>query len=152
MRILLALDDSEASLAAARVARSLFGPEPEYLAVQVGRVVPPGMLADPTGLYALPAEYWEQELVQPDPYATQQRAEAAGVADIEVVTEIGDPVRRICEVADEQQVDVIVVGAHDKGFWRRLVDPSVSEGVLHHTDRPVLVVHEHAAVRAEPAR
>ncbi|MCC6434262.1 MAG: universal stress protein [Acidimicrobiales bacterium] len=144
MRVLLALDDSDASLRAAGVARRLFGPDPEYLALQVGRVIPTGMVADPTGLYVLPAEYWDAEAVTPDPYVTQARAEAAGVQDIEVVTDAGDPVQRICEVADEHEADVIVVGAHDKGFWRRLVDPSVSEGVLHRTNRPVLVVHEHA--------
>ncbi len=148
MRVLLALDDSDASLEAARVARNLFGPEPDYLALQVGRIVPPGMVADPTGLYVLPPEYWDRATVRPDPYEAQQRVEAAGVSDVEVVTDAGDPVRRICAVAEEHGVDVIVVGAHDKGFWRRLVDPSVSEGVLHHTHRPVLVVHEHAVVGA----
>lgn len=152
MRVLLALDDSDASLEAAQVARRLFGPDPEYLAVQIGRIVPVGMMADPAGLYVLPPEYWDRDPARPDPALTQARAEEAGVEDVAVVTESGDPVQRICEVAEEHGVDVIVVGAHDKGFWRRLVDPSVSEGVLHRTHRPVLVVHEHQHAGAEPVR
>jgi nucleotide-binding universal stress UspA family protein len=43
-------------------------------------------------------------------------------------------------VADEHDVDVIVVGSHDKTAWRRLFDPSVAADVVRDTSRPVLVV------------
>ena len=72
----------------------------------------------------------------------EERAHEAGITRVEPVAELGDPVGRIVAAADSHDVDLIVVGAHDKGFLRRLVDPSVSQGVLHHTRRPVLVVHE----------
>jgi nucleotide-binding universal stress UspA family protein len=69
-------------------------------------------------------------------------ADASGLARAEPLVEVGMPVDRIVAAADEHDVDVIVVGAHDKGFLRRLVDPSVSEGVIHRAHRPVLVVSE----------
>lgn len=141
MRVLLAFDDSPVSLDAARAARRILGADHDYLAITVGRLVPAGMAMDPAGYYSLPPEYWDQ-LTQPDPYAAQQQIESVGLGEVEVVADSGDPVRRICEMADAQHADVIVVGAHDKGFWRRLVDPSVSEGVVHHSDVPVLVVPE----------
>jgi nucleotide-binding universal stress UspA family protein len=55
--------------------------------------------------------------------------------------EVGEPVERIVAAAEDYDVDVIVVGTHDKGFFRRMIDPLVSEGVLTHTVRPVIVVH-----------
>jgi nucleotide-binding universal stress UspA family protein len=48
--------------------------------------------------------------------------------------------RPLCKVADRHDVDVIVVGSHDKTGLRRLFDPSVADGVVHRSPRPVLVV------------
>ena len=42
--------------------------------------------------------------------------------------------------AEDNEVDVIVVGSHDKSVLRRLVDPSVAAGIVRETYRPVLVV------------
>jgi nucleotide-binding universal stress UspA family protein len=70
----------------------------------------------------------------------EARAEAAGVADAETLTTTGDPVLLVCEAAEEHDVDVIVVGSHDKSALRRLLDPSVAAGIVRATYRPVLVV------------
>jgi nucleotide-binding universal stress UspA family protein len=56
------------------------------------------------------------------------QAEEAGVPDPDVLMTAGDSVTRICAVADDQDVDVIVVGSHDKTALRRLFDPSVAAG------------------------
>ena len=69
-----------------------------------------------------------------------QRAGAAGADPTEVLRPTGDPVECISATAEEHDVDVVVVGAHDKGFLSRLFDPSVSAGVVRGTHRPVLVV------------
>jgi len=45
----------------------------------------------------------------------------------------------IVEVAAETGADLIFVGAHGKGFVKRLTIGSVSEGVLRSADRPVMV-------------
>lgn len=52
----------------------------------------------------------------------------------------------IVHIADEIGADVIVVGSHGHGFLSRVLIGSVSEYVVRHTTRPVLVVrHADAA-------
>jgi nucleotide-binding universal stress UspA family protein len=76
--------------------------------------------------------------------AIQQRAERiiaeSGIEADAADVECGDPVDVIQEVADERQVDMIVVGSSDKGWWQRLIDGSVSREMVRTADRPVLVV------------
>jgi len=144
-RILVALDASPVSVHAAKVAARMFRgvPDVEFLALNVASV-PLAVTGDPTGgAYAIPAEVWQElETEATDVDAVEPRAHAAGIKQVEPVAELGDPVGGIVAVAEAHDVDLIVVGAHDKGFLRRLVDPSISQAVLHHTRRPVLVVHE----------
>jgi nucleotide-binding universal stress UspA family protein len=57
----------------------------------------------------------------------------------------------IIHVANEVDADVIVVGSHGKGWFKRVVIGSVSEYVVKHSRVPVLVVrHDEAAEPAEP--
>ncbi len=46
----------------------------------------------------------------------------------------------IIHIADEVDADVIVVGSHGHGFLSRVLIGSVSEYVVRHSKRPVLVV------------
>ncbi len=142
MKILIALDDSAVSSRAAREAARLFaGVGAEFLVISVaplpvvwagsagyGTVVPM-VMPPPTPEFE---EQAGQELIA--------RAEAAGVVDAEPHTATGDPVGVICRAAEEHDVDVIVVGSHDKSALRRLIDPSVAAGVVRETYRPVLVI------------
>jgi nucleotide-binding universal stress UspA family protein len=138
-RILVALDDSLVSLRAAHEASRLF-PNGEFLAITVTRRAVPWI-----------ATGWDYGAVYPvEPYDLPDvslyvdelaaLADEAGLADAEILVGDGDPARVICDAAESHSVDVIVVGSHDKGTLRRIVDPSVSQAVLHATDRPVLVV------------
>jgi len=144
-RILVALDASPVSMHAARVAGRLFRdvPDVEFLAINVAPV-PTSWAGDAMGgAYALPPDVWQDlEDEALDTGGVEERAHEAGIAHVEAVAELGDPVNRIVTAAEEHDVSLVVVGAHDKGFLRRLVDPSVSHAVLRHTQRPVLVVHE----------
>lgn len=57
----------------------------------------------------------------------------------------GSSGQMICHVADEVDADVVVVGSHGRGFLKRVLIGSISEYVVHHCRRPVLVVrHEDA--------
>lgn len=142
-KVLVALDESEVSRHAAHVAARLFaGKDVEFLAISVAQV--PTAWADPFGgVYALPQSFWDnlpaEGLSEQD---IANEAKESGLSQVEPLVDVGGPVERIVAAADEHDVDLIVVGAHDKGFLRRLVDPSVSEGVVHRAHRPVLVVHE----------
>ena len=52
----------------------------------------------------------------------------------------GDPVFKIIDVAEEKNVDMIVIGSHGKGLIKELLLGSVSEGVVRRSNKPVLVV------------
>lgn len=54
--------------------------------------------------------------------------------------EMGHPVDRIVGVAEEEQVDLIVMGSRGLGGFQRILLGSVSDGVLHHAHCPVLIV------------
>jgi nucleotide-binding universal stress UspA family protein len=67
----------------------------------------------------------------------QGRAADAGVdAHIELVE--GDPADVISDYSED--FDLIVMGSHGKGLWRRLTVGSVSQVVLRRLTRPVLLV------------
>jgi nucleotide-binding universal stress UspA family protein len=53
---------------------------------------------------------------------------------------VGHPVDEIVRAAADAEVDVVVMGARGLGTLKRLLLGSVSEGVLRHADRPVLIV------------
>jgi nucleotide-binding universal stress UspA family protein len=52
----------------------------------------------------------------------------------------GDVAREVRRVARERGADLIVVGTRRQGPFARLLAGSVSSRVVHHADRPVLVV------------
>lgn len=55
----------------------------------------------------------------------------------------GEPGPELCRLAEEEAVDVMVVGSHGAGFLRRVLLGSVSHHVLQHAPCPVLIVrHE----------
>ncbi len=76
----------------------------------------------------------------PDEDELAGRAADAGLEEVDVLQVESDPASVICEAAETHDVDVVVVGSHDKGVLRRLVDPSVALAIVQGTYRPVLVV------------
>jgi nucleotide-binding universal stress UspA family protein len=63
--------------------------------------------------------------------------------DIRVV--IGEPFNDICRVAEEEQIDLIVMGTHGRTGLRHALLGSVAERVVRHSPCPVLVVGKEAA-------
>ena len=138
MKVLIALDDSEISLRAASEARRLFG-DVEYLVVNVAQTVVPWLATGEFGM-VYPTDLADMGLGGLDETTLVEKSEAAGFEPAEVLSVDGDPAKAICDAADRYDVDVVVVGSHDKGVLRRLVDPSVAQAVVQGTYRPVLVV------------
>jgi nucleotide-binding universal stress UspA family protein len=65
---------------------------------------------------------------------------ASRVKRVEREVVVGQPVTQILEAAARPDVDLIVAGARGLGTLERLLLGSVSEGVLRHADRPLLIV------------
>jgi len=53
---------------------------------------------------------------------------------------IGNPVTRILEVAEEKDIDVIVMGTHGRGILEHAFLGSVAEKVLRKAQRPVFAI------------
>jgi nucleotide-binding universal stress UspA family protein len=61
--------------------------------------------------------------------------------DADLVSELGDPVERLLEVADERDADLIVVGSRERSFLERLLGAGVDEKLARRAHRDVLLVH-----------
>lgn len=152
-RVLLAMDETDAAIEAARQARQLFGPDATYLALNVAENIPAwGPVPAVRGAvypypYAAPYPLVEEELAALEPTTetldearetAHHLAEEAGIG-AESLGEFGDPTTAILDAADEHDADVIVVGATDKSWWRRMVDGSVSNDLVRGSTRPILI-------------
>ena len=154
MKILIALDESDASHDAARYATDLLGLQPqavgsdhEVLVLRVhDSVTPFAYLADPiSGAVVYPDSI-------PMVMEAQRKADEAEEASLrgsddpaltpadDIIVEHGDAGRTICEVAAARDIDLIVVGSRDRGMLSRILHPSVSGYLVHHAPCPVLVV------------
>jgi nucleotide-binding universal stress UspA family protein len=63
-----------------------------------------------------------------------------GVTDVEIVPSIGDPAPTIVRLAEDRDVDLIVLGAHDGGLFSRLLAGSTGDAVVHRAKTDVLIV------------
>lgn len=54
----------------------------------------------------------------------------------------GSPERVIVEEAEDWSADLIIVGSHGYGFWKRAWLGSVSNSIVHHAPCSVLIVRE----------
>lgn len=133
-RILVALDDTEASRRAAGFVHGLFGGgAAEVLAVSVTRVpapwIPVGM--EYGAVYPWPVPGSDPDDLEEAVKATAEEAEHtihdSGLDDAEALVIVGDPVEEITRAAREHQVDFIVVGSHHKNLLERFFLGSVSE-------------------------
>jgi nucleotide-binding universal stress UspA family protein len=78
-------------------------------------------------------------------HATEVAQRAAALAKesgLEAAVDVrqGFPADEICAVAAESQAQLVVLGAHGWGAFKRLVFGSVSNAVLNHATSPVLIV------------
>lgn len=147
--VLIAVDLTEASQHAARVARHLFGSEATYLAINVGfdPMSPSGVAGMPVwgSVYGYPGPIQLRDPDDPSPadHARERAAHVAAEAGVDEaipIGSVGDAAHAILRVAAEHDVDVIVVGSHERGWLRSLVEHSVADEVVDAGTIPVLVV------------
>ena len=152
-RLLIAMDESPQSPRAARVAAALFpDPDNEFLVINVATVPVPwvgglGMFGEVGVAQPMLWNEHAEEVEEAHREEILAQAAEAGLEDADVLLGVGDPVAGIIRAADEHDVDIIVVGSHSRNFLARLIEPSVTDGVVHRTHKPVLVVPEAASKR-----
>jgi nucleotide-binding universal stress UspA family protein len=102
--------------------------------------------------YPVDPDAWDWEQQGAASLAEQRRHVAGllGAADVSWTYEDrhGDPACELARAAAEHDALLIVVGTRGEGLKRalaRLIDPSVSHGVIQRQHRPVLVVPAHTS-------
>ena len=147
-RLLLAYDGSAASLSAIETAAALFPgadavianvkpPEPTVETAAMARIaLSDSMIRD--GVAHMRAEHAreERELMA----RGEDVAVAAGLRVTPRIVEGLAPWRALRALADELAVDVIVCGTRGEGAIDRVLLGSTATSLLHHADRPLLVV------------
>jgi nucleotide-binding universal stress UspA family protein len=143
-RVLVAVDGSEPARAALRFVRIVRRPDDVH--VDLLHVRPAPMAAG--------GRRRRRSAANPEPGHDLRPADADAVlADaaavlgetgrpVEQLVSEGDPAREIVRIAEDRDVDLVVVGARGLGTLERLLLGSVSETVLHNAARPVLIVRE----------
>jgi nucleotide-binding universal stress UspA family protein/DNA-binding NarL/FixJ family response regulator len=73
----------------------------------------------------------------------KQRIEPYGIAT-ETILETGDPSLVICKYAERDDIDLIIMSSHGRGGFERWALGSVSDKVLRHSPKPVLLIRSAA--------
>jgi nucleotide-binding universal stress UspA family protein len=145
-KVLVATTGTEFDAQAIDEALKLLGSGHEYLILTVLQGEVPAV-AGTTGLGLAPVlplspEAWieqeEHDHVLAERHIRETLTELG--PDVEIRVESGDPGERICAIAVEESVDLVVVGSHDVGTLRRVLGGSVSDVVAHHAPCPVLLI------------
>lgn len=135
--VLVAVDGSEPSLKGARTA--LDYAKPFGAKVTFVFVVPPAVIPGDVA-YAPLDELHQAELARGQ-QVLGKAVEALGSPAVGCVVKLGPPAETISELAEAQQVDMVVVGSRGLGAVKRLLVGSVADRLVHICHRPVLVVH-----------
>lgn len=134
-RVLVGIDFSEFSLAAARAAARLLPTAGELHLLHVNRAFEIGPGAAATGWART---YTDGALGRMEFLAGRLRGSSTLHVDASVRT--GDPAEELLAEAERLQVDVLAVGSHGAGFLTRLLAGSVCTRVLRGATRSVLLV------------
>ena len=149
--VLIAVEDSE-SVSVVRTAYRLFGENAHYFVINVGSGPYTSMAWASVSLVMSPATWypplWTDEQAAEMIDSATDRAEqqatetaaAASIGEATILGEVGDPATAILTAAHQHEVDVVVIGSHDRPWFSKLLSRSVGEEVLSDADLPVLVV------------
>jgi nucleotide-binding universal stress UspA family protein len=142
MRILLAIDDSKFSEAAAETV--IEQARPHGTEVRILHVVesPPLLVARELGGYEPALEnalQFQKQHAEALVAKTAELLRARGLK-VTVALEMGDPKSKILDVAEEWHADLIVLGSHGRKGLNRFLMGSVSDAVARHACCSVEIV------------
>ena len=146
MKVLIPTEGSEFSKAAVSKCCQMID-ESENTEIEIFSAAEPAFT--PSESAGLAIEYMEELEAE----ALRKATEAVAVAEAEVrkgypdlavrlTTKVvkGPPKQAIVEEAETWGADLIIMGSHGYGFWKRAMLGSVSNSVVHHAPCSVLVV------------
>jgi nucleotide-binding universal stress UspA family protein len=144
VKALIATDGTAQAVEAAHAAVHLLNPDMTY---EIVRVIPEtedpnetaGGFEGPLITEEEAAERHQRDEAQAQADLASTLAATGETATIKVI-EGNDPGREVCDLAAATGADVLVVGASDKGWFRRIMSGSVMEYAAHHAPCPVLIV------------
>ena len=153
-RVLVALDDDDSAARVAAFVNSFFAEsDAEILALNVARTPVPWF---PDVAYGTVVPFaWPEHvslatasdgppgggLQDQTPLQHGERVVVeSGIENDQLVVQFGDPAKVIADVVETHDVDLIVVGGTQRSWWSRVFRPSVTDDVVEHAQRPVLVV------------
>jgi nucleotide-binding universal stress UspA family protein len=158
--VLIAVDDNDTSVAAARTALRLFGEDADYTVLNVAENVPvkwgddaleygmvyplsvpgAGVIGGvPFVVRSTDMNDRTTDRVEAAQQTADELARDAGITSAKAVGDTGDPADAIITAARSQGADVVVVGTHERGWFKRLFASSVSDAVIRDAEIPVLV-------------
>jgi len=147
VRILVAVDGSELALDAVRHALTLVGEGLKAVLV-LGHVQEEASFLE---LATQGADAIAEAAVEAGKHLTRPAERLVREASVPFETEIvlGSPASALCDLAESQGCDFIVMGARGLGAMRAAVMGSVSLAVVQHSTLPVLVVKHREASEAD---
>jgi nucleotide-binding universal stress UspA family protein len=145
MRAIIATDGSVRAIDAAHAAERLFHADVEFLLVTVvpekqdpvemaGGIEGPLVTDEEAEKMAADADSQGQEALLQTARTVHEPMTARLLHDDDVAG-------ALCQLAEDQHADVLVIGASEKNVFKRLFDGSVMRRVIKHSPCPVLVVH-----------
>ena len=151
MKVLIAIDDDAPSREALDFAERLVTARDQVVVLNVtsyADLVP--FAGDPFGAGIGAVGLDPESLAEIDDRAEKLVERSADEIDakVEHVVEHGSPGERICATAEENGIELIILGSHERGAFGRFIHGSVSDYVVHHAQCAVLVVkHAHAPAK-----
>ena len=147
--VMIAVDGTPSDRKVINKTLELLGDDHEFLVVSVSEN--PAMIGTTAMGYANASIFSSEHLtnfaggMDEQAEVAAQRALAAvseaGIPDAETVGEVGDPATLLVKIAADRHVAVIAIGASERSWMSRLLDPSVEKAVIGRAACPVLVIH-----------
>lgn len=138
---IVASDGSALALGSAAAGLAILQPTDKVIVITVVDGTYPSLTEDDVGNTTRPIK--NPANLRDDRMADGQRAlertAAAMNRDVETRLVEGSPGFAICELAKEVSADVVVIGSHGHGGFRRALLGSVSDYVVRHASCPVVI-------------
>ena len=145
--VLVATAGEETDRDAIREALALLGQGHSYVFLAVYQAMPSGAMGAAGAMVPAPTltrQVWDDADKAGQTAGHRQLQETVDALGRtgEIRVEEGDPAERICAMATEDHVNLIVVGDHHHSMLSRLLRGSTSDDVAHHAPCPVLLARQ----------